>query len=58
MGFYFMMDGGRDRKHGNKEAAGHRQRKIGGGTIARITSGRLSSFTNTFATLFTMRGGG
>ena len=48
--------GGGDRKHQNRESAGRRRRKIGGGTAAGITSGRLSSFTNASSSLSMMRG--
>jgi hypothetical protein len=50
------MDGDIDRKHKNREAIGHHWGKIGRETAAGIASGRLSSFTNTSATLSIMRG--
>jgi hypothetical protein len=41
-------------EHGT-EAAIHRWWKIGGGTAAEVTSGHLSSFTNTSSLLSTMK---
>jgi hypothetical protein len=43
-------------KHRNEEAVGHRQRKIREETAIEISSDRLSSFTNTFAALSTIKG--
>jgi hypothetical protein len=49
------MDKGEDQKQRNREVAGRCRRKIRGGTATKITFGRLSCFTNTSATLSTMR---
>jgi hypothetical protein len=53
-----VLEGRQRKKHERHEteAAASRRRKIGGGIVAEVASGHLSSFTNTSSLLSTMRG--